>query len=135
MTVADITIVPVRTNRKAVYLAFSRRMAAVYREHGATRVIDFWQAEDPVSQQDFHADGTVYGEGELRDLASVVGASDSESVVVTITEWPSRETRDRGTLAATSDPRVLATLEEEPVFDGNRLIATTLEVTMDLRDK
>ncbi|MFI6530550.1 DUF1428 domain-containing protein [Streptomyces uncialis] len=134
MTFADITIVPVPSDRKAVYLAFSRRMADIYREYGATRIVDYWQTGDPVSQDDFHADGLSYGPGELRGLASVAGASALESAVVTITEWPSKAVRDRGTAAATRDPRVLATLDEDPVFDGRRLVAGSFEVAMSLPD-
>ncbi|MFI7285681.1 DUF1428 domain-containing protein [Streptomyces anulatus] len=134
MTFADITIVPVPSDRKDLYLAFSRRMAAIYREHGATRIVDYWQASNSVSQDDFHADGVSYGPGELQGLASVAGASDLESVVVTITEWPSKDVRDRGTAAATRDPRVLATLDEDPVFDGRRLVADSFEITMSLPD-
>ena len=133
MTFADITIVPVADARRAAYLTFSRRMAEVYREHGATRIVDFWQADGPVSPADFHAEGLAYADGQLLDLARIAGASASESVVVTITEWPSREARDRGAAAATSDPRVLATLDEEPIFDGGRLIASSFQVVMDLR--
>ncbi|MBJ7472380.1 MAG: DUF1428 family protein [Solirubrobacteraceae bacterium] len=133
MPFADITIVPVPSDRKAAYLAFSRRMADVYREHGATRIVDYWQKADSVSHEDFHADGVTYGEGDLRDFASAVGAAVSESVVVSVTEWPSREARDRGTKAATADPRVTATLDEAPVFDGSRLLASGFSITMDLR--
>lgn len=64
MTYADITIVP--SDRRAVYLAFSRRMADVYREHGATRIVNYWQAGDPLSQADFHADGLTYDEASCR---------------------------------------------------------------------
>ncbi|MEU5655664.1 DUF1428 family protein [Streptomyces sp. NPDC047737] len=134
MTFADITIVPVPSDRKAAYLAFSRRMADVYREHGATRITDYWQAGVPAGQDDFHADGVTYGPGELRGLASVMGASRLESVVVSVTEWPSREVRDRGNAAATKDPRVLATLDEEPVFDGRRLVAESFEIATGLPD-
>lgn len=132
MTFADITIVPVPSDRKAAYLAFSRRMASVYREHGATKIVDYWQAATPAGQDDFHADGVSYDEGELQGLASVAGASDLESVVVTVTEWPSRDVRDRGTAAATKDPRVLATLDEDPVFEGHRLVAESFEIAMSL---
>ncbi|MEV6858784.1 DUF1428 family protein [Streptomyces microflavus] len=90
MTFADITIVPVLSDRKAVYLAFSRRMAEIYREHGATRIVDYWQAGPSASPDDFHAEGVSYSPGELQGLASVAGASHRESVVVTITEWPSK---------------------------------------------
>lgn len=132
MTFADITIVPVPSDRKEIYLEFSRRMAAVYRDHGATRIVEYWQAGTQGSQADFHADGLTYDQGELRGLASIAGATGLESVVVTITEWPSQEVRDRGTAAATKDPRVLATLDEKPVFDGHRLVAESFELAMSL---
>ncbi|WP_222194971.1 DUF1428 domain-containing protein [Modestobacter italicus] len=133
MTITDITIVPVPVGRKDDYIAFSRRMAEVYRDHGAVRITDYWQVADAGGQEDFHADGLVYGEGELPDFADVIGAAASEAIVVTLTEWPSREARDRGAAAATSDPRVLATLEEDPVFDGSRVIASSFEIAMSLR--
>ncbi|MEV7167267.1 DUF1428 family protein [Streptomyces microflavus] len=135
MTFADITIVPVLSDRKAVYLAFSRRMAEIYREHGATRIVDYWQAGPSASPDDFHAEGVSYGPGELQGLASVAGASHRESVVVTITEWPSKAVRDRGTAAATQDPRILATLQEDPVFDGRRLVAESFEIALSLPDE
>ncbi|MFD6416219.1 hypothetical protein [Streptomyces sp. NPDC060194] len=53
-----------------------------------------------------------------------------EAVVVTVTERPWQEARDRGTAAATRDPRVGATVDEEPVFDGRRLIAGRLETVL-----
>jgi uncharacterized protein YbaA (DUF1428 family) len=132
MSFTDITIVPVPVDRKDDYIAFSQRMAEVYRDHGAIRITDYWQVEDAGGQEDFHADGVTYGEGELPDFASTIGASASEAIVVTLTEWPSREARDRGAAGATSDPRVLATLDEAPVFDGGRVIASSFELTMTL---
>ena len=129
-TVADITLVPVTTDRKDEYLEFSHRMAEVYYEHGATRVVEYWQVHESTRQQDFHADGVQYEEGELPDFAVAAGASESESIVVTVTEWPSLSARDRGIAAATKDPRVLATLDEEPVFDGGRLLAGSFQITM-----
>lgn len=132
MTFADITIVPVSRDREATYLAFSRRMAQVYRDHGATKIVDYWQDGEPVNQEDFHADGVAYEPGALADLADLTGASEAEAIVVTVTEWPSREARDRGTAAATADPRVLATLDEDPVFDGNRLIAGSFRIALSL---
>jgi uncharacterized protein YbaA (DUF1428 family) len=57
-----------------------------------------------------------------------VGASAVESVVVTVTTWPSREVSDRGTAAVSRDPRVTATFDEDPVFDGGRVIGDSFEV-------
>jgi len=57
MTLADITIVPVRSDRKEVYLEYSRRMAAVYRDHETSSVVDYWQADGTADQDEFHAAG------------------------------------------------------------------------------
>ncbi|MDN3445646.1 DUF1428 family protein [Microbacterium sp. APC 3901] len=130
MVIADITVVPVPTERKAAYLDFSKRMAEVYRDHGAISVVDYWQSSASADPSDFHADGTSYESGELKSIADLAGASPGESVVVTVTTWPSLEVRDRGTAAVTSDPRVLETLDEEPVFDGGRVVGDSFEIAM-----
>lgn len=132
MTIAEITLVPVPTDRRAAYVEFSRRMAVVYRDHGALSVTDYWQSSASADQADFHADGTSYEEGELRSIADVVGAPASESVVVSVTVWPSREVRDRGTAAVTQDPRVLATMDEDAVFDGARVTGDVFDIAMSL---
>ena len=130
----DITIVPVRTDRKAVYLKFSARIAEIYREYGAVRVVDCWQSEDS-DDADFHASDAMdnYAPGELPDIRKLAGADDSETVVISITEWPSKEVRDRAVKAVVTDPRIQATMDEEPVFDGRRLIAAGFDVEYDLR--
>jgi uncharacterized protein YbaA (DUF1428 family) len=130
----DITIVPVRTDRKAVYLAFSARIAEIYREYGAVRVVDCWQSEDS-DDADFHASDAMdnYAAGELPDIRKLAGADDGETVVISITEWPSKEVRDRAVKAVVIDPRIQATMDEEPVFDGRRLIAAGFDVEYDLR--
>nr|WP_201468461.1 DUF1428 family protein [Microbacterium hydrocarbonoxydans] len=133
MTFADITAVPVATERKAAYLDFSKRMADVYRDHGAISVVDYWQSGGPADPADFHADGASYEPGELKSIAGLVGASTQESVVVTVTTWPSREVRDRGTAAVTQDPRVTETLDEEPVFDGGRVVGDSFEIAMSIQ--
>ena len=130
----DITIVPVRTDRKAAYLVFSARIAEIYREYGALRVVDCWQSKD-ADDADFHAYDAMedYAAGELRDLRKLAGADDAETVVISITEWPSKEVRDRAVKAVVVDPRIQATMDEEPVFDGRRLIAAGFDVEYDLR--
>lgn len=133
MTFADITIVPVAEDRKSEHLAFSRRMAEVYRDHGATRIVDYWQASTSAHPDDFHAEGTSYDSDVLQGIAGIAGASPAESVVVTVIEWPSREARDRGNTAAITDPRITATLDETPIFDGSRVAGESFEITMDLR--
>lgn len=135
MAIADITVVPVPTERKAAYLDFSKRMAEVYRDHGAISVVDYWQSSEAAEPGDFHADGASYEPGELKSIADLAGANAEESVVVTVTTWPSREARDSGTAAVTSDPRVIETLDEDPVFDGGRVIGDSFEIAMTLQQE
>lgn len=135
MTFNDITIVPVRTDKKVEYLEFSARIANIYKEYGALRVVDCWQSEEASDDADFHAADAMdgYSPGELPNLRNLAGAGDGETVVVSITEWPSREVRDHAVKAVVVDPRIQATMEEEPVFDGRRLIAAGFNVELDVR--
>lgn len=59
MVIADITAVPVSRERKAAYLDFSKRMAGVYRDHGAISVVDYWQSSDSADQGDSRRRGIV----------------------------------------------------------------------------
>ena len=135
MTFNDITIVPVRTDRKPAYLEFSARIAEIYREYGAVRVVDCWQSREASGDANFHAADAMenYARGDLPDMRRLAGAEDGEEVVVSITEWPSREVRDRAVKAVAIDPRIQATVSEEPVFDGQRLIAAGFDVELDAR--
>lgn len=134
MTFSDITIVPVRTDRKAAYLGFSARIAAIYREYGALRIVDCWQSREGSDAADFHAADAMesYAPNDLPDIRRLAGARDGEEVVVSITEWPSREVRDRAVKAVVADPRIQATVNEEPLFDGRRLIAAGFDVELDV---
>ena len=134
MPFCDITIVPVPTHNKLAYLRFSERMAHIYREFGASRVRDFWQDDDASADKNFHAEDAMatYGVGNLPHFRKLAGAADGETVVVSITEWPNREARDRGVKAVVSDPRIQATMDEEPVFDGGKLVAGGFTVELDV---
>jgi uncharacterized protein YbaA (DUF1428 family) len=134
MTFNDITIVPVRTDRKVAYLKFSARIAKIYREYGALRVVDCWQSDDVSDDADFHAADAMkdYSSGELPSMRKFAGARHGETVVVSITVWPSQEIRDRAVKAITVDPRIRATIDEEPIFDGRRVIAAGFDVEFDL---
>lgn len=134
MPFCDITVVPVPTHRKREYLQFSERIAKIYRELGASRVVDFWHDEDASNDADFHAENAMatYDAGSLPDFRKLAGAMNGQTVVVSITEWPTRQARDLGTKAAVSDPRILATMDEEPIFDGKKLIAGGFTVALDV---
>ena len=135
MTFTDITIVPVSTAKKQTYLAFSKRIAEIYREYGALRVADCWQSDDASDDADFHAADAManYEPGSLPNFRTLAGALEGQTVVVSFIEWPSREVRDRGVKAAAVDPRIQATVDEDPVFDGRQLVAGGFTIELDLK--
>lgn len=100
------------------------------REYGALRVVDCSQSDDA----DFHAADAMkdYSAGGLPNMKKVAGALHGETVVVSIIEWPCGEVRDRAVKAVMVDPRIQATTDEEPVFEGQKVIAAGFDVELDL---
>ncbi|MDX2236479.1 MAG: DUF1428 domain-containing protein [Hyphomonadaceae bacterium] len=95
-----------KANREA-YRALAEMSAAVFRDHGAVRVVEAWADDVP--------------HGKLTDLYMAVKATEDEDVVFSWIEWPSKEARDAGNAAVMTDPR----MGEPPspdVFDGKRMI-------------
>ncbi|MGY1811466.1 DUF1428 domain-containing protein [Blastococcus sp. SYSU D00820] len=134
MTYVDGYLTPVRREMREAFVELSRAMAAVYREHGALRVVDCWQDETPQDPADFHAEGArdSLGEQPARDLHAAAGAGDGEVVVLSWTEWPDKATRDRGLAAVLADPRVQPVPGAPAVFEGRRLVAGGFDVVLDV---
>ncbi|WP_413775059.1 DUF1428 family protein [Brucella sp. JSBI001] len=65
-------------------MAFSAKVAAVYCEHGALRVVDCWQAADQDDATDFHAEGARpdYENVVLPDFRKAANAAADETVIV-----------------------------------------------------
>ncbi len=97
-------VAAVPTARKEEYLRFSTLMASVFRDHGATRVVETWEADVP--------------DGTLTDFRRAVKAEPGEAIVFSWIEYPSREVADRSFETAMQDPR---TPKDMP-FDGKRMI-------------
>jgi uncharacterized protein YbaA (DUF1428 family) len=115
MTYVDGFVAPVHSDRET-YLAFAAKAAEVFKEHGATRVVETWGDDVP--------------HGQVTDFHRSVDAREGETVVFSWIEWPDRETRDAGMKKVMDDPRMRP---DEPMpFDGKRLIyggfATILDV-------
>jgi uncharacterized protein YbaA (DUF1428 family) len=94
-----------KTNREA-FTALSKKVAAVFLEHGATRVVDAW-GDDIVA-------------GKLNDFRTAVLAEDAETVAFSWIEWPSKAIRDAGNEKVRTDPRMPP--GGEMPFDGKRMI-------------
>lgn len=107
MSYVDGFVVPVRTDRKEAYRKMAAEAAAIWKEHGATRVIEAWADDVP--------------EGKVTSFPLAVRLEPDETVVFSWIEWPSREVRDAGNARVMADPRMQPTGEEMP-FSMARII-------------
>ncbi|RYF26992.1 MAG: DUF1428 domain-containing protein [Comamonadaceae bacterium] len=107
MQYVDGFVVAVPADRKQKYLDLATRAAAVFKDYGATRVVECWGDDVP--------------EGKLTDFRGAVKAEPGEIVVFSWIEYPSREARDRVNQEAMKDPR-LSGMEADMPFDGKRMI-------------
>lgn len=104
----DGFIAPVLKGQSADdYRAFAEQAAPIFREHGATRVVEGWGDDVP--------DGTV------TDFRRAVQAQEGETVVFSWIEWPDKATRDAGMAKVMADSRMPPGATPMP-FDGKRLI-------------
>jgi uncharacterized protein YbaA (DUF1428 family) len=104
---ADGFLVPVPVENKDAYRDLASRAAVVFKEYGATRVVEAWGDDVP--------------EGKVTDYKGAVKAKDDEIVVYSWIEWPSKQARDDGWKKVMADPRMQPDKETMP-FDGQRMI-------------
>jgi uncharacterized protein YbaA (DUF1428 family) len=104
---ADGFLVPVPVENKDAYRNQASRAAAVFKEYGATRVVEAWGDDVP--------------DGKVTDYKDAVKAKDDEVVVYSWIEWPSKQVRDEAWKKVMADPRMQPDKETMP-FDGARMI-------------
>ena len=85
---------------------FAADAAPIFRDHGATRVVEGWADDVP--------------DGTLTDFRRAVQAQEGETVVFSWIEWPSRQARDAGMAKVMADERMQP---GDPMpFDGKRMV-------------
>jgi uncharacterized protein YbaA (DUF1428 family) len=104
---ADGYIVPVPTANKEAYRRMAAKSADVFKEYGATRVVEAWGDDVP--------------DGRLTDFKRAVKARPEETIVFSFVEWPDKATRDKGWKRAMQDPRMKYDSNTSP-FDGQRVV-------------
>jgi uncharacterized protein YbaA (DUF1428 family) len=116
MTYVDGFVAAVPRAGQATYRAHAERMALLFREHGALRVVECWGEDVP--------------EGKLTSFPMAVRAGADETVVFSWVEWPDKATRDAGWQRLMADPRMGPEAGEMP-FDGQRLIHGGFQMILD----
>jgi uncharacterized protein YbaA (DUF1428 family) len=116
MSYVDGFVIPVPAGNKQAYRDLAAMAATIFKEHGATRVVECWGDDVPV--------------GKLTDFRGAVKAEEGEVVVFSWIVWPSKEARDEGNKKVMADPRMKMEGDKAP-FDAKRMIFGGFEVLLD----
>jgi len=107
MAYVDGFVAAVPTANKEAFRDHAAKAVEVFKDHGATSVVDCWGDDVP--------------EGEVNSLHSAVLRKPDETVIFGWIIWPSKAVRDAGMAKAREDPRMQPETNPMP-FDGKRLI-------------
>jgi uncharacterized protein YbaA (DUF1428 family) len=116
MPYIDGFVVAVPTANRETYRKFAEQAGAVFKEHGAERLVECWGDDVP--------------QGKVTSFPMAVKCNDDETVVFSWITWPSRQVRDEGMKKVMADPRMQPDRMPMP-FDGKRLIYGGFEVLVD----
>ena len=114
MSYVECYVAAVQDDKEAQYKAKCTTMGEVFKECGATRVVDGW--------------GSMVPDGEVTSFPMAVKAEAGETVCLGWIEWPTKDARDAGMEKAMSDPRM--TMGDMPM-DGKRLIFAGFDIFSD----
>lgn len=115
MSYIDGFVIPVPKDKKDAYRKLAVQAAEIFREHGATRIVECWGDDVP--------------DGKVTDFKRAVKAEAEESVVFSWIVWPSKAARDEGNKKVMADPRMQ--MGADMPFDGKRLIFGGFEILLD----
>ena len=111
----DGFVVPVPEGKTDAYQALAAKMAKVFRQHGANRVVEALSNDVP--------------KGEVTDFYRAVKAEGDEKVVFSFIEWPDKDTRDKAWQAIMSDESLKP--EGDMPFNGQRMFWGGFEPILD----
>jgi len=106
MRYVDGFVLAVPAANKDAYIEHARKAASLFKEYGATRLVECWGDDVPA--------------GKVTDFQRAVQAKDDEVVVFSWLEYPSKEVRDSAMKKMMEDPR-MKEFSDMP-FDGKRMI-------------
>ena len=112
----DGCLVPVPAGNKEAYRELAAKTAALFKEYGATRVVEAWGDDVP--------------DGKVTDYKGAVKATPDEKIVYSWVEWPSKQVRDEGWKKMMEDARMK---DHQMPFDGKRMIYGGFSPILDVR--
>jgi uncharacterized protein YbaA (DUF1428 family) len=101
----DGFVVPVPEGKEDAYQQLAAKMAKVFRQHGANRVVEALSDDVP--------------KGEVTDFYRAVKSEGGEKVVFSFIEWPDKDTRDQAWQKIMADESLKP--EGEMPFAGQRM--------------
>ena len=101
----DGFVVPVPEGKADAYRELASKMATVFRQHGANRVVEALSDDVP--------------KGEVTDFYRAVKAEEGEKVVFSFIEWPDKATRDEAWKKIMADESLKP--EGDMPFSGQRM--------------
>jgi len=116
MTYVDGFVAAVPTANRQAFRKHAEDAAAVFKEHGAVKVVECWGDDVP--------------EGEVTSFPMAVKRKNDETVVFSWIVWPSRRVRDEAMKKVMADPRLQPAVNPMP-FHGKRMIYGGFEVIVD----
>jgi uncharacterized protein YbaA (DUF1428 family) len=115
MSYVDGFVIPVPEANKEAYRAMAAKAAPIFKEFGATRIVECWGNDVP--------------DGKVTDFKRAVKAETGENVVFSWILWPSKAVRDQGMKKVMDDPRLQP--DGDMPFDGKRLIYGGFEILLE----
>jgi uncharacterized protein YbaA (DUF1428 family) len=115
----DGFVVPVPEGKTDDYRALASKMAKVFRQHGAARVIEALSDDVP--------------KGQVTDFYRAVKAEDGEKVVFSFIEWPDKATRDQAWGKIMADESLKP--QGDMPFDGKRMFWGGFEKIIDTAEQ
>ena len=116
MSYVDGFLIPVPASKKKEFIAQASKMAPIFKELGAKRVVECWGDDVP--------------DGKLTSFPMAVKRKDDETVVFSWIVWPSRKVREEGMKKVMADPRLRPDTNPMP-FDGKRMIYGGFEMIVE----
>jgi uncharacterized protein YbaA (DUF1428 family) len=110
----DGIVVPVPTNKRDEYAQLAGKNAKVFREYGATRIVETLGDDVP--------------HGQVTDFYRAVKAEDGETIAFSFIEWPDKAARDQAWQKIMQDQRMQ---HGGGLFDGSRMFWGGFEVVID----